>query len=286
MEQPDQHHFFYKRLIVECDQWISRHVVCFANQMYHTEEEKHAFIKGIGEKIARQIMPEQAGFALMIAETIYILVEQEAWIEYWKNQLASPLRLMSDIEAITRQTENHHNLQKPLQVKYHYGTDRSFIDEVRLNPAEVVCVLSYAKDDKRIILERKAHGEGKFKWAFYILDRQYLPNGNGLSYDSLRDYLDPLKIHLVATNKAIFNEAFYHYDGTNIILNPDIKLKISIKDFEDDNFRTILLSKRPEGRNKVHQDLNACKENKRNHLNALQNLSSFYTYHKAMLEGK
>lgn len=285
MEQPNEHHFFYKRLVVECDQWISRNVVCFENQMHHTEEQKEAFIAGIGERIAKQVMPQQPESALTIAFTIYTLVEQQAWIEYWKYQLSSPLRLFSDIEAITRQIENHHNLQKPLQVKYNYGTEHQFIDEVRLNPAEVVCVLSYAKDDRRIILERK-NNDRKFKYNAYILDRQNLPNNKGLNYESLRDYLDPLKIHLVVTHNAIVNEAFYDFDGDNLKLNPEIKLRITIKDFNNDKFKEIILNRRASDKKKVHQELIGCRENKRNHLNSLQNLSSFYTYQKEILEGK
>ncbi len=286
MEHPNEHHYLYKRLIVECDQWISRNVVCFGNQMHHTEEQKEAFIAGIGERIAKQVIPQQPESALTIAFTIYTLVEQQAWIEYWKYQLSCPVRLFSDIEAITRQIENHHNLQKPLQVKYNYGTEDQFIDEVRLNPAEVVCVLSYAKDDRRIILERKRYNDRQFKCNAYILDRQYLPNDKGLNYENLRDYLDPLKIHLVVANNAIVNEAFYDFDGDNLKLNPEIKLIITINGFDNDKFKEIILNKRAGDKKKAHQELIACRENKRNQINSLQKLSSFYTHQKEILEGK
>lgn len=286
MSSFNQHHFLFKRLIVESEWWLWDHVRCMGNLLYHTDEEIAEFIGSISSRIANLHIVGISLHADIVADALFHIADQRSYIEHLEYELRSPLRLFSDIEAITLQTDNHPNLQKPLQVKYHYGTKQMFIDEVRLNPAEVVCVLSYAKDDRRVILERKAHGERQYKWAFYILDRQYLPNGSGLNYDSLRDYLDPMKMHLIATTNSIFNEAFYDYDGTNITLNPAIKLKISIKNFDNDKFKEIPLNKRPADKKKVHQELIACRENKRNHLNGLQNLSSFYTYHKMLLEGK
>jgi len=286
MEQPNQHQFFYKRLIIECDQWISRHVVCFANQMHHTEQEKQIFIDGVGKKIEEKVMPGQLESALTVAVTIYTIVEQQAWIEYWKCQLSSPARLFSDIEAITRQTENHLNLQPKLKVKYIYETGAKSLEEVSMLPAEIVCVQSFNKGRKRIILQRRKYTDRPVEYKVYILDTQSLPNGNSQNYANLRDYLDPLKLHLVATTNAIFNEAFYDFDGTDMIMKPRFKFKIKVKDFDGGKFRKIPLNKLPADKKKVHLEMNVCRENYRNHLFSLQNLSSFYTFHKAMQDGK
>jgi hypothetical protein len=168
-------------------------------------------------------------------------------------------------------------LQKPLQVKYHYGTDLEFPDEVRLNPAEVICVLSLAKDRKRVILERKNYSDKPVEYNTYVLDTQTLPDRSSQNFENLRNYLDRFRLHLVSTSNSIVNEAYYYFDGNNLRLN--------LESVACDRFKEIQLNKRTSDKLQMHKKLIACRENKRNHFNSLQNLSSFYSYHKSKLDG-
>jgi len=285
VEKQKQYQFKFKRLIVEAEWWLRSNVLCFGNFLYHTEDQVTTFVDSIRIKVKAFPDPEIRRHADMIASQIFYIAKQRNWIDYLEYELASPMRLFSDIEAITRQTENHHKLQKELTVKYHYGTENQTIDKALFNPADVICVLSYKKDDRRIILERKVNN-GKNTFHTYIIDKQRLPNKKPLNYENLRYYLDPMQIHLVATTNAIFNVAFYHFNGDKIVLNPGIKLKVDIIDFEINKFKEIELHKRRGVKNKIHQDLITCSENMRSHLNSLQNLSSFYSFHKSKLEGQ
>lgn len=218
----------------------------------------------------------------LISSQIFLIAKQRNWIDYLEYELVNPARLFSDIEAITRQTENHHKLQKRLTVKYHYGTDLQTIGDAWFNPADVMCVLSYKKDDRRVILERKIT-DGKTTFHTYILDKQRLPNKKTLNYENLRYYLDPMQIHLVASNSSIFNEAFYDFDGDRdrMVMKAEVKLKVDIVGFDVGKFKIIELNKRAGDKKILYQNLIACRENKRSHLNSLQSLSSFYNYHKS-----
>lgn len=278
VDNEHQYLFLFKRLIVESEWWLRDHVRCMGNLLYHTKEQIDEFICGISTKIANLKLPGISLFADTAAATIFFIADQRSFIMHLEYELISPLRLFSDFEAITVETENHHNLQKPLQVKYHYGTHNEFPDEVRLNPSEVVCVLSLAKDRRRVILERKNYSDKPVEYNTYVLDTQTLPDKSSQNFENLRNYLDPFRLHLVTASSFIVNEAYYYFDGNNLRLN--------LESFVfDDRFKEIQLNKRPADKLQVHQNLIACRENKRNHFNSLQNLSSFYSYHKAKLDG-
>ncbi len=284
MDTQTKHLLLLKRFIIECEWWIRGNVLCNGNFLYHTETQKTSFIASIRDRIALLQLPGISHLAGKAAATIYFIAEQRATIGYLEYELRSPLRLFSDFEAITRETDNHHNLQKPLTVKYHFDTKNEFSDEVRLNPAEIVCVLSLVKDRKRIILERKRYSDKPIEYNTYVLDTQTLPDGTNQNFDNLRNYLDPFCLHLISANNFIVNEAYYYFDGENLKLNSDLKLRVEISDFDENRFKEIILNKRNADKKTVHQDLIMCRENKRTHLNSLQNLSSFYSYHKAMLD--
>lgn len=274
----NQYLFFFKRLIVESEWWLHENVLCNGNFLSHSVEQKAEFIDTVRDRIASLQMPGISLHADTAAVTIFFIAEQRSYIDYLEYELISPNRLFSDFDAITRQTENSHNLQKPLQVKYHYGTDNEFSDEVRLNPSEVVCVLSLAKDRKRVIFERKSYSDKPVEYHTYVLDTQTLPDGSSQNFENLRRYLDSYGLHLVAGSSFIVNEAYYYFDGINLRLNLESEVC-------DERFTEILLNKRPSDKRQVHRNLIACRENKRNYFNSLQNLSSFYSYHKANLDG-
>jgi hypothetical protein len=278
MVNQHQHLFLLKRLIVESEWWLRDYVRCMGNLLYHSDEQIIEFINCIRNRIAAIQMPGISLNAYIAVAKIFYIADQRSFIKHLEYELSSPLRLFSDLEAITLETENHHNLQKPLPVKCHYGTNHECIDEVRSNPAEVICILSLAKDRKRVILERKSHPDRPVEYNTYVLDTQTLPNGESQNFENLRDYLDPFRFHLVSTGKFIVNAAFYYFDGTNLKLNFETK-GIS------ERFTEIPLNKRTSDKKQVHQDLITCRENKRNHFNSLQNLSSFYNFHKSKLEG-
>ncbi|MBL7690591.1 MAG: hypothetical protein JNM41_03285 [Flavipsychrobacter sp.] len=266
-------HFLLKRMIVECAWWIQDHVMCNGNFIYHTTTEKTNFIDSIKKKVEALQIPGVSRNGNTAAATIYYIAEQREWIKHLKFQLISPLRLTTDLEGISHYHENHYNLQKELQVKFDYGTENEYIDEVRLNPKDVVCVLSDTKDRKRTILERKQYPDNSFEYKTYMLDTQKLPNRKSNNFQNLREYLDPYAHNLIITRSALINEVFYDFHETELLLNVN-------SNQIPEKFKIIPLSKSTTANKDVHQQMIRCNEDRRGYLNSLQKMASYYDNHK------
>jgi hypothetical protein len=235
-------------------------------------QRKQLFIQAINENISKsrknnplvvQLANELAGAMLIIEEQLQIIKDLE--FEFY-----SPLRLMTDLEGISRYHENHYNLQKPLSVKPYVSTLIKKVEEINFNPKEVICIVSLDKDRKKKILEKKEFVDKPPQYNTYILDGQKLPNGQKLNFETLRIYLDPYRHNLVHVSRnALINEAYYSVEAD--FLNLEINSARIPSEF-----KKVELFKESSENNRVKEALIKCREDRRLYQISLQNIALRY----------